>query len=246
VEYPPPIALADVPCRDIAPVSERLDVSEPAPPREAWTSEHLRVDARRNRARLLDAARWLFVEQGLDVPLDAVAARAGVGIATLYRRFPDRDTLIEAVALDTIGHFEAAAETGCEAEQRGEAGFEEFVRGTDPDRLGVLLPVLAPVVTDRAHASPGLQRAAERAIDALDDLVTTAQRNGHLRRDVGVKDVMLLLALVTRPLGGPSEEQWETLAPRLLHLALEGLRAQATTEAPPPPDPATWFDPHAE
>jgi AcrR family transcriptional regulator len=246
VEAQPPLVVIVLPCRDVIPGSERLDVSEPVPPHEQRTSEHLRADARRNRARLLEAARWLFVEQGLEVPLDAVAARADVGIATLYRRFPDRDALIEAVALDTIGHFETAAATAFEAERRGEDGFEGFVRATDPDRLGVLLPVLAPVIADRRAASTGLQRAAARAIDALDDLVTAAQRNGVLRRDVGVKDVMLLLALVTRPLDGPTGEQWETLAPRLLHLALEGLRAEAATEAPPPPDPDTWFDAHAE
>jgi hypothetical protein len=120
------------------------------------------------------------------------------------------------------------------------------VSGTDPDRLGVLLPVLAPVIADRRESSPELQRAADRAISALDELVRLAQDNGSLREDVGLKDVMLLLALVTRPLGGPAEERWDTIAPRMLHLALEGLRPGGFTPAPAPPDPETWFDPHAE
>ena len=60
----------------------------------------LRADARRNREHVLAAAREVFVEQGADAPLDEIARRAGVGIATLYRRFPDRAALLRAVALD--------------------------------------------------------------------------------------------------------------------------------------------------
>ena len=62
----------------------------------------MRADASRNRARILDAARDCFVEQGADVPLETIAARAGVGIATLYRRFPDRQALQQAVALGEL------------------------------------------------------------------------------------------------------------------------------------------------
>src|SRR4051794_12277532 len=65
-------------------------------------ARRLRADARRNRQQLLAAARDVFVEHGPDAPLDEVARRAGVGIATLYRRFPDRATLQRAVALDVL------------------------------------------------------------------------------------------------------------------------------------------------
>src|SRR4030088_479087 len=67
----------------------------------------LRADAARNRAHVLAAARDVFVEHGADAPLDEVARRAGVGIATLYRRFPDRGFLMRTVGLDTlerVGH----------------------------------------------------------------------------------------------------------------------------------------------
>src|SRR5207244_4482440 len=63
----------------------------------------LRADARRNREQLLAAARDVFVEHGADAPLDEVARRAGVGIATLYRRFPDRESLMRGLALDILG-----------------------------------------------------------------------------------------------------------------------------------------------
>src|ERR671937_2812476 len=62
----------------------------------------LRADALRNREHVLAAARAVFVEQGADAPLDDIARRAGVGIATLYRRFPDRDALMRAVVLDVL------------------------------------------------------------------------------------------------------------------------------------------------
>ena len=81
----------------------------------------LRADARRNHSRLLDAARDVFVERGTGAPLDEVARRAGVGIATLYRRFPDRRTLLRAVVVQAL-------ETTCEAARTALAGDEEGLR----------------------------------------------------------------------------------------------------------------------
>src|SRR5262245_1196857 len=66
------------------------------------TARSLRADASRNRDQILAAARDVFIERGVDAPLDDIARRAGVGIATLYRRFPDRPALIAAVALDIM------------------------------------------------------------------------------------------------------------------------------------------------
>src|SRR5262249_18760694 len=70
----------------------------------------LRVDAERNRAALLAAAREVFAEQGLEAPLEEVALRAGVGIATLYRRFPNRRQLVAAALVDTFAQYAEAAE----------------------------------------------------------------------------------------------------------------------------------------
>src|SRR5512133_1407 len=70
-------------------------------------SGHLRRDARRNRDQILATARDVFLDRGPDAPLDEIARRAGVGNATLYRRFPDRQSLLHAVVLDvfhTVGH----------------------------------------------------------------------------------------------------------------------------------------------
>src|SRR5437870_4758030 len=83
----------------------------------------LRADAMRNRAHVLAAARDVFVEHGADAPLDEIARRAGVGIATLYRRFPDREALLRAVALDVL------ARTGDEA---------RAAEAEEPDPFGAL------------------------------------------------------------------------------------------------------------
>ena len=78
--------------------------------------ESLRADARLNRERILAAARDSFVERGADVPLEEIAARAGVGIATLYRRFPDRAALQRAVALDVLTRVGQEARAAIEEE----------------------------------------------------------------------------------------------------------------------------------
>ncbi len=69
----------------------------------------LRSDAERNRTRILAAAAEVFAERGLDVPLDDIAVAAGVGGGTVYRRFPDKDALIDALLEDKIAGVEAAA-----------------------------------------------------------------------------------------------------------------------------------------
>ena len=86
----------------------------------------LRVDAERNRGRILDAAQAAFAERGLDVPLEDVAGRAGVGIATLYRRFPSRDDLIAACFERRLAEYASAAQEALEASDAW-AGFCAYV-----------------------------------------------------------------------------------------------------------------------
>src|ERR1700677_3349125 len=70
----------------------------------------LRVDAARNRAAIIAVARDVFAEQGLEAPLEAIAARAGVGIATLYRRFPTREKLVAAALIGKVAEYAEVAE----------------------------------------------------------------------------------------------------------------------------------------
>ena len=73
-------------------------------------SRRLRADAARNRAAIVAVARDVFAEQGLEAPLEAIAARAGVGIATLYRRFPTREKLVAAALTEKVAEYAEAAE----------------------------------------------------------------------------------------------------------------------------------------
>jgi AcrR family transcriptional regulator len=86
----------------------------------------LRADAERNREAILGAARQVFAEQGLEAPLEVIALRAGVGIATLYRRFPRRDQLVAAAFIDKVGQYAQAAEQGLAVSDPW-AGFTAFV-----------------------------------------------------------------------------------------------------------------------
>src|SRR5919201_5326161 len=88
----------------------------------------LRADALRNREHVLAAARAVFVEQGADAPLDDIARRAGVGIATLYRRFPDRDALMRAVVLDVLSRVGAEAARALEDDPTAFASLARYMR----------------------------------------------------------------------------------------------------------------------
>src|SRR5499427_11011022 len=90
------------------------------------TRRRLRVDAERNRAALLNAAQKVFAEQGLEAPLEEIAVRAGVGIATLYRRFPTRGQLVAAALVDKIAQYAEAAEQALAIADPW-AGFASFV-----------------------------------------------------------------------------------------------------------------------
>jgi AcrR family transcriptional regulator len=196
----------------------------------------MRADARRNRERILDAATELFVEQGVDVPLDAIARRADVGIATLYRRFPERDALVSAVALEAFTSVHRHAEGVVGA--GGGSILRRFFLGIAELRVGVLMASLLPAISELA-VDAELEAAFEDMEQAIAALTAAAQAAGELREDVSADDLMLLLAMITRPLEGVPEEYTEAITPRLLHLVIEGLRPSGVSTPPPsaPPRP---------
>ena len=95
------------------------------------TARPLRADAERNRARILAAAAEVFAERGLDASLDDIAAHAGVGVGTVYRRFPDKDALIDALFEDKIDRAVALADTALEIEDPWEAFTSVLWRGAE-------------------------------------------------------------------------------------------------------------------
>jgi AcrR family transcriptional regulator len=151
----------------------------------------LRVDAARNRARILDVAYDTFAEGGLSVPIDEIARRAGVGAGTVYRHFPTKEALFGAIASNRLQHLSDRAAALTETEEPGEAFFaylEVLVEEGKSDQG--LEEALAGIGFDLASSIPD---AEQHFMTLLEDLLTCAQRAGAVRSDIGVKDVKALL-----------------------------------------------------
>ena len=192
----------------------------------------LRADARRNRERVIAAARALFTERGFDVPLEDVAKRADVGIATLYRRFPDRSSLVVAVVLDNLAIMRAELERVAEEGLDAWTGLLRVMRTFVLDlRVGMMLPLMLEVVRDR-ETDEALEEAVRTATGRRDvvvglmaGLVERAQAEGALRPDVAVGDVMVGFVQLSRPLPLGSREFSREVTLRHFGLFADGLRA---------------------
>jgi AcrR family transcriptional regulator len=189
------------------------------PREEAADEPRMRADARRSRAKLLEAATAAFAEHGADAPLEDIARRAGVGIGTLYRHFPTRTDLQAAV-------FRSQVQTVC-------AAADEYMISATPDQAlsGWLRAMAAYLATKR-----GLSRALVDALgrdselitscwgamnDAAERLMARAQDAGLLRDDVKPIDVLRMVHGVVI-----ATEQVPEETDRLLGLVLDGLRAR--------------------
>ncbi|MGY2876334.1 AcrR family transcriptional regulator [Marmoricola sp. URHA0025 HA25] len=183
----------------------------------------MRADARRNLEQLLDAARELIVERGPQVPLEDVARRAGVGIATLYRRFPDRESLLRAVVLDALRRTRDAA---VEASAGGDAfeALATYLRRALELRVSAVIPqvldLLDPDDTELAEAR-------DASAEAVSALVDAAHESGDLPADITFLDIGMMLVRIARPLPGPmAPELKDELARRHLELFVRGLGAR--------------------
>jgi AcrR family transcriptional regulator len=197
------------------------------PPRQ------LRADARKNRARILEAAAVVFARDGLEASLDAVAAEAGVGVGTVYRRFPERQDLINELFTEKISQFVALAED-CD---RMDDPFEGLVRFLSEasrmhgEDLGLRQIVLGPGVDSDLMDLP--RRTLGPIVSRL---VEESKANGDLREDFAVLDVPLIefmLAQINDFTRHASPELWE----RLLTLVIDGLRASREEVTPMPAEP---------
>ncbi|WP_279328554.1 helix-turn-helix domain containing protein [Streptomyces sp. OS603R] len=201
---------------------------------ETPAQPRLRRDARRNRERLVEAAHAVFAEQGLEAPLDVIARRAGVGNATLYRHFPTRAALVDAVFRGQLTGTMEAGERARRAPDAwaGLAGYLDAVfatlaadRGTN-DLMTTRLPDVETLGAVHAHNR-----------ETVDVLLERARAQGSVRADVTTEDLLFTLAALGRavpPLAvaaGP--DAWR----RPLALFLEGLRGPAREPRPLPGRP---------
>ncbi|MHC3474323.1 TetR/AcrR family transcriptional regulator [Streptomyces sp. 7R007] len=188
-----------------------------------------RADALRNRERIVTAAREMFTEHGPDVPLDDIARRAGVGNATVYRNFPDRDALVREVVCSVMDRTIEAADRALT--QSGDAfeALERFVHAAADQRISALCPMVSSTF-DQNH--PDLEAARERCEQTVEELMDRARRAGQLRTDVGVGDLMVAVAQLSRPPAGTGCQINDRFLHRHLQLFLDGLRAPARSLLP--------------
>ena len=151
----------------------------------------LRADAARNRARVLDVAYEAFAADGLSVPIDEIARRAGVGAGTVYRHFPTKESLFRAIVANRLDQLIEHARNPAADEDPGEAlfGFLSTVVAEGATDQG-LVDALAGIGFDLADVAPGVE---DVFMAVLGDLLARAQQAGAVRADIDVKDVKALL-----------------------------------------------------
>jgi AcrR family transcriptional regulator len=201
----------------------------------ALTERPMRADARRNRERVLDAALHCFAADGLQAQMDDVACRAKVGVGTVYRHFPTKDALIEALADDYFARQNEAARAALEVEDAWEA-FSGYVHRAS-DILGENR-ALAQVLRDRpGMMSTAALRAAEELgfFDTLMALIDRAQEAGALRPDFRLEDIPLIMcALGSLQTSRADDSSWR----RQRAIILDGLRAPGSEPLPDEAVPA--------
>ncbi|TMQ91138.1 TetR/AcrR family transcriptional regulator [Actinomadura soli] len=190
----------------------------------------LRADARDNRNRILAAAAEVFVEQGPGAPLEDISRRAGTGIATLYRRFPDRNALTRAVALDALQRTADEARLARDEEPTAFAALVRYLHRVLDIRIGAVFPVL---LNEIPFDDAEIAAVRDGGVAVMQGLVATAQEDGDLRDDITHADIGMLLVRLSRPLPGPmSRDLAEQLAHRHLDLIIDGLRTAASARRP--------------
>jgi AcrR family transcriptional regulator len=183
----------------------------------------LRADARRNRERLLEAARGSFIEHGPEASLEDIAKRAGLGIGTLYRHFPTREVLQEAVLRDGIDRLRADAENRLDAA----APFDALASWLDEMLVfsTTYRGLTASMMMTLLKQEPEFSAACVAMKSAVSALVVRAQDAGQLRADTDPLDIVKLVNAI----GLATEPGRDGLARgrRMLAVTVDGLRATA-------------------
>jgi AcrR family transcriptional regulator len=198
---------------------------------EIESKPNLRKDAERNRGLLLEAARELIAEQGIEAPLEEIARRAGVGIGTLYRRFASREELIEALFAVKVEEYVRASEQGLGAEDpwQGFCAYVQRICAMQAEDRG-----FTDVLSGTFPRVPGLEARRAEVRSNVKELIRRAQKAGGLRPDFVFGDLYWVLMA-----NGTYLQATRDVAPgawkRYVALIVDGLRAERAGDLPPPP-----------
>jgi AcrR family transcriptional regulator len=192
------------------------------------TEKPLRKDAERNRRLILDAAMELFAQRGLGVTLNDIAHHAGVGVGTVYRRFPDKSQLIEELFEEKVDELVAVIERAV-ADPDPWNGLVSFLEGAN--ELQSRDFALRDLVINTPDGLDRSCRVRERLLPFGDSLIGRAKEAGQLRADIETADVAVIQLMVSSVIGAARDidpELWR----RYLHILIQGMRAN-----PSPPEP---------
>jgi AcrR family transcriptional regulator len=177
----------------------------------------MRADAQRNRDQIVAAARVLFITGGVDTPMEEIAKGAGVGVGTLYRRFPDRAALMSAVAADIFGRLADMISAARAEEPSAWDALRRYLREWAEFRLGLLQDPLCSSLSVALQADEGLREIRTRWLDQFDETIREAQQAGDVRKDVGLEEIATFMNMLIRAEPSP-------VTNRILALMLDGLR----------------------
>ncbi|MEY9946402.1 TetR/AcrR family transcriptional regulator [Kitasatospora sp. GAS1066B] len=190
----------------------------------AQSTPPMRADARRNRARVLKAAQEAFAADGLLVPLDEIARRAGVGAGTVYRHFPTKEALFDAVILHRMQSLVEEARELALAGRDDQALFDFVIHLTRESAAKKdLIDALAGAGID---VTANLAEVNRELRSAIAELLSRGQQIGAVRSDVDINDLMALLRGVFLAIHQESDDK--QLADRVLSVMCDGLRAAAS------------------
>lgn len=184
-----------------------------------------RADARRNRERLLAAAMDVFAEHGVDVQMAQIARRAGLATGTVYRHFPTKEALVDALLISRVG-LVAQAARDARAQPDPWAALEGFIRQVTA--LQLEHRVLSQFIGGRIPGSPELREQLAAAFEVFAALVARARDTGQLRAGIDANDIRAMVICIARAAAadwpGPG---W--ILDRYLSVVLDGLRAPGRT-----------------
>lgn len=181
----------------------------------------MRADALRNRDRVLAAAETVLARDGLEAPMRAIARQAGVGVGTIYRQYPTKEALYQAIMADRMQRLAAQADALADAADAGEAFFAFFTSIVeDATTKKIFADALEEAGVDAKAAEPD---AAHEVLRAIEKLLTQAQQAGSVREDAGLPELLGLLAGACL---AAKQQHWdEPLRTRTLRIIFDGLKA---------------------